>query len=116
MGLQHGLRSGYILPNCRQGWAPSPLERLTGDTINISQWLEFDFYDLVWFWNNHSDDTNPMLGPWLGVSNRVGSALCYWTISEKVNVLSRNAVQHLNAEEPSNTYVQERIHDYHGSM
>ena len=28
------------------------LERLTGDTIDISEWLEFDFYDLVWFWNN----------------------------------------------------------------
>ena len=25
------------------------LERLTGDTIDISEWMEFDFYDLVWF-------------------------------------------------------------------
>ena len=33
------------------------LERLTGDTIDISECMESDFYDLVWFWNNHSDDT-----------------------------------------------------------
>ena len=65
-----------------------PLERLTGDTIYISEWLEFEFYDLVWFWNNQSDDTKPMLAQWLGVSHRVGIALCYWILSKKVNVLS----------------------------
>ena len=37
------------------------LERLTEDTIDISEWLESEFYDLVWFWNNQSDDTKPML-------------------------------------------------------
>ena len=38
------------------------LERLTGDTIDISEWMEFEFYNLVWFWINQSDDTKPMLG------------------------------------------------------
>ena len=38
------------------------LERLTGDMIDISEWLEFEFYDLVLFCNNLPDDTNPMLG------------------------------------------------------
>ena len=28
------------------------LERLIGDTIDIYEWLEFELYDLVWFWNN----------------------------------------------------------------
>ena len=28
------------------------LEQLTGDMIDISEWLEFEFYDMVWFWNN----------------------------------------------------------------
>ena len=53
------------------------LERLTGDTIKISECLEFDFYDLVWFWNNQSDDTKTMSGIWLGVSHRVGGAMWY---------------------------------------
>ena len=59
------------------------LERLAGDMIDISEWLGYDFYDLVWFWNNQSDDTKPMLGRWIGVSHRVGSALRYWILSEK---------------------------------
>jgi hypothetical protein len=27
----------------------SGIERLTGDTINISEWLDFDFYDRIWY-------------------------------------------------------------------
>ena len=38
------------------------LEQLNGDTVDISKWLEFEFYELVWFWNNQSDYTKTMLG------------------------------------------------------
>ena len=57
------------------------LERLTGDTIDISEWMEFDFYDLFWFWNNQSDDIKPMLEQWLGVIHIVGSEICYRILS-----------------------------------
>ena len=94
----------------------SALERLTGDTIDISEWLEIEFSDLVRFWNNQSDDTKPMLRRWLGVSHRVGSALCNCILSEKRNFLSPPTVQHLNTEELIDPDVQEQIHDYHGSL
>ena len=64
------------------------IEQLTGDTMDISEWLEFEFYELVLFWNNQSDDTRPILGLWLGISHRVGNVLCYWIISYKGKVLS----------------------------
>ena len=64
------------------------LEQLTGDMIYLSEWKEFEFYDLVWFWNNQSDNTKSMLGQWPEVSHMVGSALCYCIISEKGKVLS----------------------------
>ena len=57
-----------------------------------------------------------MLGQCLGVSHRVGIALCYWIISEKGKVLSQTTVQHLTAEEPRDPDVQERIRDHHGSL
>ena len=53
-----------------------PLEHLAGDTIEISEWMEFDFYEIVWFWNNQSDDTKQMVGLCLRVSNRFGIELC----------------------------------------
>ena len=92
------------------------LEQLTGDMIDIYEWLELEFYDLVWFCNNQSDDTKTMLGRWLGVSHRLGSDLCYWIVSEKGRVLSRTIVQHLTAEEPRYPDVQEQIRYYHGSL
>ena len=92
------------------------LEILTWDTIDIYEWIEFEFYDLVWFWNNQSDDTKLMLGRWLGVSYRVGRDLCYWILSEKGTFLSRTIVQHLTAEEPRDCDVQERICDYNGYL
>ena len=61
------------------------LELLTGYMIDISEWLEYEYYELVWFWNNQSHDTNPMLVRWLGVSHRVVSDICYWILSEKGN-------------------------------
>ena len=57
-----------------------------------------------------------MLGRWLGVSHRVGSALCYCILSEKGKVLSRTTVQHLTEKEPRVPDVQEWIRGYHGSL
>ena len=82
------------------------LERLTGDKIDISEWLQFYFYDLVWFWDNQSDDNKPMFLRWIGVSHRFLSDLCYCIISNKEKVLSRTTVQHPTADEPRDTNVQ----------
>ena len=103
--------------SCTSGKDGHPaLERLTGDKIYISEWLKFEFYDLVWFWDNQSDDTRSMLVRWICVSHKVINALFYWIISEKEKVLSRTTVQNLTTEEPRDPDVQEGIRDYHGSM
>ena len=75
------------------------LERLTGDTPDISEWLEFDIYDQVWFWDSPGKEENPKPGCWLGVSHRIGSALCYSLIDVKGSVLSRTSVQHVTAQD-----------------
>ena len=31
-----------------------PLENLTGDTINLSEYLDLGFYDPVWYWDTLS--------------------------------------------------------------
>jgi hypothetical protein len=40
----------------------SGYEQVTGETPNISEWLDFEFYDLVWWWDqpnkpNSNDET-----------------------------------------------------------
>jgi Reverse transcriptase (RNA-dependent DNA polymerase) len=69
-----------------------PLERVTGETVDISEYLDFGFYDWVWFREN-AGLGETKLGRWLGVSHRVGSMMSFWVISSTGKVLSRTTVQ-----------------------
>ena len=77
----------------------TPLEALTGDTIDISEWIEFEFYDLVIYCDDRDSDTRQSIGRWLGPSHHIGSALCYYILTEKATVISRTSVQHITKEE-----------------
>jgi hypothetical protein len=54
----------------------SGYEMVTGNTPNISEWLDFEFYDLVWWIDQPNklnvNDVTKQLGRWLGVSHHVG--------------------------------------------
>ena len=89
------------------------LERLTGDTVDISDWIDFEFYDLVWFWDTRDVEDKRSIGRWLGVSHNVGSALCYWILTEKGTVLARTTVQHLTHDDINLPDVQEQVKQYH---
>jgi hypothetical protein len=92
------------------------MERITGDTCDISEWVDFSFYDLCWYWGHPDDDSNPKIGRWLGVSHRVGSAMCYWVLTHNAKILSRTTVQHVTATEASKDEIQAQIRDYHCSL
>jgi hypothetical protein len=56
------------------------IKHITGSTINTSEWLDFDFYDRVWYWDaKKMEMTNEQarIGRWLGISHRVGSDMTY---------------------------------------
>ena len=43
-----------------------PITRVTGETTDISEYLDFGYYDKVWYRDNAGlDETKP--GRWLGV-------------------------------------------------
>jgi hypothetical protein len=63
--------------DCQTGY-----EEITGQTPDISEWLDFEFYNLVRWLDrptkpNFTDHTC-RLACWLGVSHWVGSDLSYW--------------------------------------
>ena len=74
----------------------TPFERITGETPDISEWLDFDFYEFVNFWDVPGDITNPSVGRWLGISHRVGTLLCYYILKDNGEVVSRTTVQPAN--------------------
>ena len=92
------------------------MEALTGDTIDIPEWTEFEFYDFVMYWDNRKSDTKQSIGRWLGPSHHVGSALCYYILTEKATVLSRTSVQHITKEEFETIEMRERVTAYHDTL
>ena len=57
----------------------TPLEKITGETPDITEYMDFTFYDWVMFKSNGGVDS-PELGRWLGVSHRIGPLLSYWIL------------------------------------
>ena len=67
------------------------LEQLTGETLEISEYLDFTFYDWCWY-NDNAGLGETKLGRWLGVSHHVGSLMSYWILTQKGNVISCTTV------------------------
>ena len=71
--MVHEAKIMSFLPSSE--WGRTPYEEVTGDTPDISEYLDFDFYDPVYFIQQTGDDETPRIGRWLGVSHRVGAAI-----------------------------------------
>ena len=59
----------------------APLELITGETPNVSEYLDFGFYDRVRF-REHVGVGPTKLAGWLGVSNTVDSLMSIWILAE----------------------------------
>lgn len=76
----------------------TPLEIITGETPDISEYLDFGFYDWVHYRDNAGlGETN--LGRFLGVSHRVGNLMSYWILTINGRTVSRTTVQRLTTIE-----------------
>ena len=74
------------------------LESVLGQTVDISEYIDFDFYDLVWFWHDvdpNNEKLGRRVGRWLGIARRVGTDLTYWILTNKGKVIASSSVQHL---------------------
>jgi hypothetical protein len=56
----------------------TPLEIITGETPDISEYVDFEFYDWVSFCSNAGLLGVVQFGRWLGVSHRVGRLMSFW--------------------------------------
>ena len=70
----------------------TPLERITGDTVDISEYFDFGFYD--WCWYHENAGLGPTkLGRWLGVVHKVGGLMSYWILTFNCTVIARTTVE-----------------------
>ena len=71
-----------------------PLENITGEKEDISDYLDFGFYDRVWFHENAGLGERG-LGCWIGVSHCTGGAMSYWILKANGYVVSQTTVQRI---------------------
>jgi hypothetical protein len=86
----------------------TPMEDVTGETPDISEYLDFGFYDLVWF----KDDAGIgeiRLGRFLGVSHSLGSLMSYYILPVSGVPVSRTTVQRMTELEKSTDVNNDRI-------
>jgi hypothetical protein len=88
-----------------------PLEEVTGETVNISEYLDFGFYDHVSFKENTGLGVTS-IRRWLGVFHRVGGIMSYWILTIKGTVISRITVQRVTALEKETDEVKAAVVEF----
>jgi hypothetical protein len=70
------------------------MEQITGKTLGISEYLNFKFYDWIWYKDNAGLGENK-IGRWLGVAHQVGNLMSYWILAITGHVIiSNNSTAH----------------------
>lgn len=87
------------------------MEQVTGETPDISEYLDFGFYDWVWYKDNAGVGENSW-GRWLGVSHRVGNLMSYWILTPAGRVVSRTTVQRITNLEQGTDEVKQRMKEF----
>ena len=89
----------------------TPLEALTGETPDISQYFDFGFYDRVWF----KEDTGlgeTKLARFLGESHQVGSLMSDWVLPSIGIPMSNTTVQRVTNLESHTEQFKKRFSVY----
>ena len=98
--------ASLMVPNQYRNKGRSGYEMVFGTTPDISEYVEFDFYDHCWYWDSPQSypHEKKQLGRWLGIAHRVGQAMVYYIMNSNGRVIARSTVVPL---EPSDYDVAE---------
>lgn len=71
-----------------------PLEKVTGETVDISNYLDFGFYDHVHYRDN-AGLAEQRVGRWLGIASNVGGMMTFWVLNRNLEVVARSSVSRI---------------------
>ncbi len=88
----------------------TPYEMMTGNTPDVSKYLEFTWYKPVWYYEpSVFPKENKILGYWIGVAHRIGQAMCYWLLPASTIPIACTTVQKVTKEELQTDVMEENI-------
>lgn len=86
----------------------TPIDRITGSTPEITEYLDFHMYAWVHFQTDGQLGTN-QIGRWLGVSHKGGPFLTYWVLPASGIPISTDTVQNVTEGEKETDEVKEAM-------
>jgi hypothetical protein len=95
------------------------MEEILGQTVDISECLDFNFYNQEWYWDEKKKDMNieqRKLGRWLGVAHCVGTKMTYWIITKSAHVLARSTVQHVTIAKMGTDKIKAQVNDFNTAL
>ena len=92
-----------------------PISQVTGDTNYTSEYLDFGFYDHVWYIDNTGlEERQP--GRLLGVEHRVGLLMTYHILTEIGQIATRSSVQRVTNLEKELHETKEKFKAYNQAI
>ena len=101
---RNSTQSGWLRGIC-------PLKDVTGETPDISDYLDFGLYDHVSYKDNDALEMTD-IGRRLGVSHRFGGLISYWILTQKETVISRKTVQRITSLEKETDEVKASVSEF----
>ncbi len=95
----------------------TPYEILTGNTPDISEFLEFSWYQPIWYYEPSAfPNQERLLARWIGIAHRVGQAMCYWILPHTGIPIARTTIQAITPEELQTLEIQQQLEKYDESI
>ena len=85
----------------------TPHEKVMGYTPDISELVEFEWYQWVWY-NDPVSQERTKLGRWLGPAHNAGQGLAYYVLTQNGEVIMRSTVVTLREDESSSPPIMDR--------
>ena len=76
------------------------------------EWLDFEFYDLVSYWDTPGDDNNSNIGQFLGIAHHFGTKLCYWILKSNGQVLVSTTVQRVTRDDLATDETKQEVTEF----
>jgi hypothetical protein len=95
----------------------TPYELVTERTLDISEYVEFEWYEVLWYYDQDDFPTDRRrLGRWLGVAHRVGQACCYYILPFSGEPIVHSTVQKVTKDECKSSDFKEKLQAYDFSI
>jgi hypothetical protein len=88
-------------------------ELVTGDTPDISEYMEFEWYQAIWHYEHNAfPEERRLIGSWLGVAHGIGQAMYYWILPKSSIPIARTTIQSITGDELATEEVQKLLKEF----